>query len=112
MRRIVLALALLASFAAGVQPAAAAELDRGDFRYVRPLVAAPAGGPILIEPDGELFEHSLPGFADLRIVDARGREVPWRHVRGRQGSGPEAVPVLNSGRQGRVAVALLDLGGR
>jgi len=109
MRRI--ALALLASLAVGVQPAAAAELDRADFRYARPLVA-PAAGPILVEPDGKLFEHSLPGFADLRVVDARGHEVPWRHVRGRQGAGPEAVPVLNSGRQGRVAVALLDLGGR
>jgi len=112
MRRIALALALLASLAAGVQPAAAAELDRTGFRYLRPLTAGSGGGPVLIEPDGELFEHSLPGFADLRIVDARGREVPWRHVRGSQGSGPEAVPVLNSGRQGSVAVALLDLGGR
>jgi hypothetical protein len=111
MRRIV-ALALLASFAAGAQPAAAAELDRADFRYVRPLVASPGEGPIRIEPDGALFEHSLPGFADLRIADARGREVPWRRLRIEQGSTLKAVPVLNSGRQGRFAVALLDLGAR
>ena len=110
MRRIVLFLALLAPLAAGVQPAAAAELDRGDFRYVRPVVADPGGEPVLVEPDGALFEHSLPGFADLRIADARGREVAWRRVRSRRSAAPEAVPVLNSGRQGRFAVALLDLG--
>lgn len=111
MRRIVVSLALLASLAAGVQPAAAAEVDRADFRYVRPLVADPGGGePVLVEPDGALFEHSLPDFADLRIADRRGHEVAWRRVRSRRSAAPEAVPVLNSGRQGRFAVALLDLG--
>jgi hypothetical protein len=110
MRRIVLSITLLASLAAGIQPAAAAEVDRADFRYVRPLVAKPSDEPVLVEPDGALFEHSLPGFADLRIADAHGHEVAWRPVRSRQSAAPEAVPVLNSGRQGRFAVALLDLG--
>lgn len=110
MRRI--ALALLASFAASAQPAAAAQLDRGDFRYVRPLVAASGSGPVLVEPDGALFQRSLPGFSDLRIVDARGHEVPWRYPQSRRGSASEAALVLNSGRQGRFAVALLDLGAR
>lgn len=110
MKRIIALLALIASLAAGAQPAVAAELDRADFRYMRPLVTGPGGGPVLIEPDGALFEHSLQGFADLRIADARGHEVPWRPPRSGWGSAPEAVPVLNSGRQGRFAVALLDLG--
>lgn len=111
MRRVAL-LVLLASLVAGAQPATAAELDRTDFRYVRPLVAGPGNGPVLVEPDGALFEHSLPGFADLRIADARGQEVPWRRAGIGRGSPPDAVPLLNSGRQGRFAVALLDLGAR
>lgn len=110
MRRIVLSIALLASLVGGAQPAAAAEIDRADFRYLRPLVADPGGGPVLVEPDGELFEHSLPGFADLRIADARGQEVAWRRVRSGRSATPERVPLLNSGRQGNSAVALLDLG--
>lgn len=112
MRGIVLSLALFASLAAGVQPATAADLDQGDSRYVRPLLADPGGEPVLIEPDGALFEHSLPGLADLRIADARGREVAWRRIRSERSAAPQAVPVLNSGRQGRFAVALLDLGAR
>ncbi len=110
MRRIALSIALLMSLATGVQSAAAAEVDQADFRYARPLLAEPDGKPVLVEPDGALFEHSQPGFADLRIADARGREVPWRSARSGQSAAPEAVPVLNNGRQGRFAVALLDLG--
>lgn len=110
MRRGILTIALFASLAAGVQPAAAAEVDRTEFRYLRPLAADSGAEPVLVEPDGGLFEHSLPGFADLRIADSRGHEVAWRRVGSRQGAAPEAVPVLNSGRQGGFAVALLDLG--
>jgi hypothetical protein len=112
MRSLLAPFALLVSLAAGAQPAAAAGLDRADFRYQRPLVADTGGKPVLIEPDGPLFEHSLPGFADLRITDARGRQVPWRRTRFGRVAAPEAVPVLNSGRQGGFAVALLDLGTR
>jgi hypothetical protein len=110
MRRIVLTIALLAPLTGSVQPAAAAEVDRAAFRNVRPLVADPGGEPVLVEPDGALFEHSLPGFADLRIADARGYEVAWRRVANRPSAAPEAVPVLNSGHQRDFAVALLDLG--
>ena len=112
MRRIVLTIALLASLATSVQPAAAAEIDRADFRYVRSLIADPGGEPVLLEPDGSLFERSLPGFADLRFEDAHGREVAWRRVPSRRSAAAETVPVLNSGHQGRFAVALLDLGAR
>jgi hypothetical protein len=110
MRRIILSVALLASLATGAQPAAAAEIDRAEFRYARPLAADSGYGPVLVEPDGALFEHSLPGFADLRIADAHGQEVAWRPIPIERSVAPEAVPVLNSGRQGRFAVALLDLG--
>jgi hypothetical protein len=110
MRHLLASLALLVSLAAGVQPAVAAGIDRADFRYQRPLVASPEGEPVLVEPDGPLFEHSLAGFADLRITDARGGQVPWRRARFGRVAGPKEVPVLNSGRQGRFAVALLDLG--
>ncbi len=110
MRAIAISTVLLASLAAGAQPAAAAEVDRSDFRHVRPLVAGPGGPPVLVEPDGALFEHSLSGFTDLRIADARGHEVAWRRAQSRRSAAPATVPVLNSGRQGRFAVALLDLG--
>ncbi len=110
MRSIVLSLALFAPLAAGVQPAAAVEVDRGDFHYVRPLSAGSGGGPVLVEPDGALFEHALPGLTDLRIADARGHEVAWRRIRSGRSAAPAAVPILNSGRQGHFAVALLDLG--
>jgi hypothetical protein len=112
MRRLLVSLAFLMSFAAGAQPAAATGLDRADFRYQRTLVAGPGDEPVLVEPDGPLFEHSLPNFADLRIIDARGRQVPWRRAPFERVAASEAVPVLNSGRQGRFAVALLDLGAR
>jgi hypothetical protein len=112
MRRLLLPLALLVSLAAGAQPAAAAGLDRTGFRYQRPLAAGPEGEPILVEPDGPLFEHSLSNFADLRIADADGRQVPWRRVPLGRVAKPEAVALLNSGRQGELAVALLDLGTR
>jgi hypothetical protein len=112
MMRLLLLLALLVSLAAGTQPDAPAGIDRSDFRYQRQLIASANAGPLVVEPDGPLFEHASPGFDDLRVLDGRGRQVPWRRVSGERGAAPEAVPVLNSGRQGRVAVALLDRGPR
>jgi hypothetical protein len=112
MRRIVGFIALLVPLAIGVQPAASANLDRANFRYLRPLVAAPDQEPLRIEPDGPLFEHSLPTHADLRIADAEGQAVPWRRLPSGRAATLETVPVLNSGRQGGSAVALLDLGAR
>ncbi|MEZ5077472.1 MAG: hypothetical protein R2725_08520 [Solirubrobacterales bacterium] len=112
MRRVLVPLVLLVSLAAGAQPAAAAGIDRTGFRYQRALVAEPGGELVLLEPDGPLFEHARPGFADLRVVDQRGRTVPWRRVRTRRGLASKQVRVLNRGHQGRFAVALLDLGAR
>jgi hypothetical protein len=90
-------------------PAAAAGLDRREFRYER-VLRAPAGGPIAFEPDGPLYGHADVGFPDLRIVDAKGAQVPWRSLPEQAPAPPEQVRVLDSGRRGGQAVALLDLG--
>ena len=71
--------AALATLAAAIcaAPALAAGVDRSELQFSRSLT----GGermPTLLRPDGPLFAHARPGFADLRILDARGREVAWR----------------------------------
>jgi hypothetical protein len=99
--RVALAIALAA--------AAAAAVDETAFRYERTLPTVGREQPIAFEPDGLLFFHAKPGFADLRVVDARGEQVPYRRLPERR-SPPQAVAVLNSGRQGNAAVALVDVG--
>jgi hypothetical protein len=84
-------------------------LSTGDFRYVREVEGA-GGYHVAVEPDGAMFAHARTGFGDVRVVDARGKQVPWRMRPIDQPVFDEPVRVLNSGRQGRVAVALLDLG--
>jgi hypothetical protein len=102
-----IALTVIAGLAL-VDPAWA--LDERDFRFVRTL-SAPSRAAIVIEPDPRMYAHSQAGFADLRIFDSAGRQVPWRAL-------PEpalrraTIPVLNSGRQGSAATALLDFGPR
>jgi hypothetical protein len=90
-------------------PAAAAGVDRREFRYER-VLRAPAGGPIAFRPDGPLYGHAGVGFPDLRIVDGKGEQVPWRPLPEQAPAPPEQVRVLDSGRRGGHAVALLDLG--
>ena len=90
-------------------PAAAQRLDERGFRYVRTLETA-GPGPARLEPDGPLFAHTKRDFADLRIVDARGRQVPWRILPPPAEAAPRPVRVLNRGRRDGKAVALLDLG--
>jgi hypothetical protein len=85
-----------------------AGVEESDFRYVREL-RAPAGGPVLFQADGPLFAHTGTNFADLRIVDARGAQVPWRRAP-EPDTLPRGIPILNSGRRDGVATALLDLG--
>ena len=91
--------------------AAAATVERRDFRYVRTLPDDVAGGRIAFEPDGLLLAHARPRLADVRILDARGRQVPWRLVP-QERRAPEPAEVLNSGRRGNAAVALVDVGPR
>ena len=106
MKRLTAAAAALAL--APVPAAVAAEIDRTQFRYTR-AVTAMRPGAVVIEPDGLLFAHTGEAFRDVRIVDARGRQVPWR-VLPRHRETTRSVPLLNSGRHDRAAVALLDLG--
>jgi hypothetical protein len=87
---------------------AAAALDAHRFRHERTLT--PSGnGPIRFEPDGRLYAHSQAGFGDLRILDAAGKQVPWRELPVTDVPAPTPVRVLNAGRRDGSAVALLDL---
>ena len=103
MRRA-LGVALLALVTA--TPASA--LDVSSFRWERALETG--DGLSAFEPDGPMYEHAAPGFADLRVLDARGRQVPWRPRSVRGDEQLQAPQVLNAGRQGGAAVALLDFG--
>jgi hypothetical protein len=107
MRRIALALVLAAAVAPS--PTFGAAVDESEFRYERTLRTGGREQPVAFEPDGLLFFHAKPGFADLRVLDARGEQVPWRRLPERR-SPPRSVAVLNSGRQGNAAVALVDVG--
>jgi hypothetical protein len=89
---------------------ARAEVDKSSFRYTREL-AAMWPGAVAFEPDSALLGHARVGLADLRLVDANDREVPWRPMP-IGGATSRAVDVLNGGRSGNAAVALLDLGPR
>jgi hypothetical protein len=97
-------IALLAAVAVAA-PSTALE----SFRYQRTLLAA-GSGPVELVPDGPLYAHTQPGFSDLRIVDAGGVPVPWRHSPDDVPASERSVLVLDSGRRGGAAVARLDLG--
>ena len=55
-------------------------IDVGDFAYTRPLAAGPAG-LVSVSLDAAVLAHSAfahsGSFADLRIVDGAGRQVPY-----------------------------------
>jgi hypothetical protein len=104
--RVALAV-VLAAVTAG--SSAAATIDESAYRYQRALATGGREQPIAFEPDGLLFFHAKRGFADLRVVDARDEQVPYRPLPERS-SPPRAVAVLNSGRQRNAAVALVDVG--
>lgn len=87
----------------------ASEVDESDFRFVRGL-SPESSRSIIFEPDGELFAHATDDFADLRFLDADGNQIPWREAPVDEGAESELVQLLNSGRQGTEAVALLDFG--
>jgi hypothetical protein len=91
--------------------AGAATIDAGDFRYER-MLRAPAGGYAVFAPDGPLYAHSRASLADLRVLDADGRQTPWRFLPEAPARSVLEVELLNSGRQGGVVVALADLGPR
>jgi hypothetical protein len=98
-----LALLAVATLAGGVKTS--------ELRYTR-LVEGAGGPNVAVEPDGAMFAHGQLDFRDVRVVDSRGEQVPWRMRPAEAPVSQERVLVLNSGRRGRVAVALLDLGPR
>lgn len=101
--KLLAVLAVASSLAAGVQ--------QSDFRYTRVLPEQVAGGKVGFEPDGLLLAHTCcANLADLRVVDANGAQVPWRFIPDDRVQVGLAATVLNSGRQGNVAVALVDVG--
>ena len=88
---------------------AAADVDETKFAYSRAL-AAPAGSPIVFEPDAALYGHAREGFPDLRILDADAEQVPWRRA-----PKPDAVPsrsveLVARGRRDGVVSVVLDRG--
>jgi hypothetical protein len=98
--------------AALVSASLALAIDTSSYRYERLLRGGATARPTLFGPDREMYGHAQLGFADLRIVDGAGREVPWRRVPVR--TTPRRVPVrvVEAGRRGDAAVALFDLGPR
>ena len=88
--------------------AAAATVDPADFRYERALTSG--GGLVSFEPDGPMYQHAAPDLRDLRVLDARGRQVPWRLRSARGDERLQVARVLNAGTEGGAAVALLDFG--
>ncbi|MEX0851099.1 MAG: hypothetical protein WD015_06305 [Gaiellaceae bacterium] len=101
-------LAVLAA-ALAVGAAATADLDETQFRYARSLTA-PSGAPVHFEPDGRLYAHARVDLPDLRILDARGEQVPWRPE-----PLPDAVPsqlvgLVARGRRGHVVSVVVDRG--
>jgi len=102
--RLLTALGLAALVAA----TSAAALDVSRLRWERTLESR--GGLAAFEPDGPMYEHATVGFGDLRVLDARGRQVPWRPRSVRGDANLQAARVLNAGRAEGAAVALLDFG--
>jgi hypothetical protein len=66
---------LLGCLLAGPALSGAAALDPGKFHHRRKIPAAPPGLTAL-RLDAAVLSHS-PGLADLRIADARGRQIPY-----------------------------------
>jgi hypothetical protein len=104
---LVAAGAVLASAARG----AGSTVDESAFRYVRPIERQ-GTGPAIVEPDARLFAHSLPGFADLRIVTRAGAQVPWRPMPEAPAVETMRLAVVYRGTQDGKAVVLLDSGAR
>jgi hypothetical protein len=88
---------------------AAADVETSDFRYTRTLTA-PAGGPVRIEPDGAMYGHARAGFADLRVLDAAGNQVPWRTEPAPAAVTARPVPLVARGVLDGVVSVVLDRG--
>lgn len=106
MRVLFAAVALVLAPTAG-----AATIDAADFRYER-MLRAPANAYAAFAPDGRMYAHARLGLADLRVLDAQGRQTPWRFLPEAPDRNVLEVELLNTGRRGGAVVALADLGPR
>jgi hypothetical protein len=58
-------------------PTVGASLDAAQFRYSRPIAPGTAG-LVTVPLDAAVLAHSLgSGFADVRVLDSAGRQVPY-----------------------------------
>jgi hypothetical protein len=87
----------------------AGDVDESLFRYTRPL-EAPAGAPVRFEPDARMYGHSRSDFADLRILDADGEQVPWRPEPRAEPVPRQEVELVARGRRGDVVSVVVDRG--
>ena len=101
----VLALATLAAAAMAL----ANGVDKSEFRFTRDL-AAEAGAPVRFEPDGPMYAHARADFADLRVLDSAGEQVPWRTEPVPAAIAPERVALVARGRLGGVQSVVVDRG--
>lgn len=98
-------LAVLAAALAGL----AADVDETQFRYARSL-SAPAGAPVRFEPDGRLYAHARLEFPDLRVLDSRGEQVPWRPEPKPAAVPRQAVTLVARGRRNGTVSVVVDRG--
>jgi hypothetical protein len=85
--------------------AAVAAIAVSTFRYERTLRPAGPAAPVELLPDGAMYAHAQPDFSDLRILDARGNQVPWRLSPPARGVTSRTLPVFDAGVQDGLAVA-------
>lgn len=97
---------MIALIAAAVVAVVPVQQQLGFERQLRPA----GRGPVLVEPDGPMFAHARPGFPDLRIVDSRGEQVPWRPQPAPPAAELRTLRVFDNGRRGALTVARIDLG--
>jgi hypothetical protein len=89
--------------------ASAADVDESAFRYTRTLEAT-TGAAVRFEPDKRMYGHARPDFPDLRILDARGEEVPWRSEPKPDTVPRQSLPLVARGRLGDVVSVVADRG--
>jgi hypothetical protein len=99
---------ILAVLLAAVAVAGPGGVDEGAFRYTRPLEAAT--GPVVFEPDARMYGHARVGFPDLRVVDAKGSQVPWRSAPTPAAVASQSVAVVARGRRDGTVTVVLDRG--
>jgi hypothetical protein len=104
-------LVLLLSLAGTLALAGTAVGATPEFRYERSLTLE-GSAPYRVVADARLAGHARDGFADVRIFDAEGQQVPWRLAPETPQPQRAAQPVdlLGVGRENGQIVALIDFG--